>query len=158
MAKGALYKPDDSGPAPHVAVLIAHRSGNFMSHIATGESYPDADSLWLGLNTRFENNEPNVIFEDVALDVRAGVRIPSGNNRVLQRSSHLVSSGGGSTMTFYQAVAEKGPVASQGREKVVQGDSQKLSGFPPADGVILADAHPGTSVNFLRAPRLCNAH
>ena len=34
--KGALYKPD-SGPAPHVAVLLIHRTSNFMSHIATGE-------------------------------------------------------------------------------------------------------------------------
>ena len=148
LAKGALYKPD-SGPAPHVAVLIAHRSGNFMSHIATRE-LSGRGFLVLGSNTRFENNEPNVIFEDVALDVRAGVeflRKQPGITKVIL----FGHSGGGSTMTFYQAVAEKGPVASQGREKVVQGDSQKLNGFPPADGVILADAHPGTSVNFLRA-------
>jgi pimeloyl-ACP methyl ester carboxylesterase len=148
LAKGALYKPDN-GPAPHVAVLVAHRSGNFMSHIATRE-LSRRGFLVLGLNTRFENNEPNVIFEDVALDVRAGVeflRKQPGITKVIL----FGHSGGGSTMTFYQAVAEKGPAASQGKEKIVQGDSKKLSGFPPADGVILADAHPGTSVNFLRA-------
>ena len=34
--KGALYKPD-SGPAPHVAILLMHRTANFLSHIgATG--------------------------------------------------------------------------------------------------------------------------
>ncbi|MBC8001439.1 MAG: hypothetical protein H7X97_02515 [Opitutaceae bacterium] len=147
-AKGALYKPDN-GPAPHVAVLIAHRSGNFMTHIGTRE-LARRGFLVLGLNTRFENNEPNVIFEDIALDVRAGVEF-------LKRQPGITKvilfghSGGGSTMTFYQAMAEKGPGASQGTNKIVQGDSQKLSGFPPADGVILADAHPGTSVNFLRA-------
>src|SRR5262249_36054186 len=35
-AKGALYTPD-TGPAPHVAVLVIHRTANFMSHIATTE-------------------------------------------------------------------------------------------------------------------------
>ena len=30
--KGALYKPD-AGPAPHVGILIMHRTSNFMSHI-----------------------------------------------------------------------------------------------------------------------------
>src|SRR4029077_19436509 len=34
--KGALYVPD-SGPAPHVAVLLIHRTGNFLSHLATTE-------------------------------------------------------------------------------------------------------------------------
>jgi hypothetical protein len=147
-AKGALYKPDN-GKAPHVAVLIAHRSGNFMSHIGTRE-LAKRGFMVLGLNTRFENNEPNVIFEDIALDIKAGVeflRKQPGITKVVL----FGHSGGGSTMTFYQAVAEKGPFASQGKNKVVQGDSQKLKGLPPADGVILADAHPGTSVNFLRA-------
>ena len=32
--KGALYKPD-RGPAPHVAVLVIHRTSNFLAHPAT---------------------------------------------------------------------------------------------------------------------------
>src|SRR5205807_2528095 len=34
--KGALYTPD-TGPAPHVAVLLIHRTANFLSHLATTE-------------------------------------------------------------------------------------------------------------------------
>jgi hypothetical protein len=34
--KGALYKPD-SGPAPHVAVLLIHRTSNFLANPATRE-------------------------------------------------------------------------------------------------------------------------
>ena len=30
---GALYKPD-SGPAPSVGIVVMHREGNFMRHIA----------------------------------------------------------------------------------------------------------------------------
>src|SRR5262245_13872197 len=53
-AKGALYKPDE-GPAPRVGILIAHRSGNFMSHIGNRE-LARRGFMVLGLNTRFENN------------------------------------------------------------------------------------------------------
>ena len=34
--KGALYEPDD-GPSPSVGILVMHRTGNFLSHIATRE-------------------------------------------------------------------------------------------------------------------------
>src|SRR5438552_47560 len=34
--KGALYKPD-SGPAPHVAVVIIHRTANFLGSPASRE-------------------------------------------------------------------------------------------------------------------------
>ena len=34
--KGALYKPD-SGTAPHIAVLLIHRTSNFLAHVATRE-------------------------------------------------------------------------------------------------------------------------
>jgi len=47
--KGALYKPE-SGPGPHVAVLVIHRTANFMSHPALmnilQESGRLADSIW----------------------------------------------------------------------------------------------------------------
>ena len=41
--KGALYKPD-AGPAPHVAILLMHRTANFLSHIGARNS-PSAASL-----------------------------------------------------------------------------------------------------------------
>ena len=34
--KGVLYTPD-VGPAPHVAVLLIHRTSNFLAHLATAE-------------------------------------------------------------------------------------------------------------------------
>ena len=34
--KGVLYTPD-AGPAPHVAVLVIHRTSNFLAHLATTE-------------------------------------------------------------------------------------------------------------------------
>jgi len=35
-AKGALYKPD-SGPAPHVGIVVMHRESNYMNNIACRE-------------------------------------------------------------------------------------------------------------------------
>ena len=37
--KGALYKPD-SGPAPHIAILVIHRTSNVLGSPATYNHYP----------------------------------------------------------------------------------------------------------------------
>ena len=36
VSKAALYKPD-SGPAPHVGVLVMHRTSNYLAHRACTE-------------------------------------------------------------------------------------------------------------------------
>ena len=145
--KGALYKPD-SGRAPHVAVLVVHRTANFMSHPATVE-LSKRGFMVLGMNPRSDNNEASVDFEANALDVKSGVeflRKQPGITKVLL----FGHSGGGPTTSFYQAVAEKGPSYCQGANKLVQcGDN--LAGLPKADGIIFMDAHPGISVNDLRS-------
>ena len=74
--KGALYRPDvvdvvSGSPAPHVAVLLIHRTSNFLSHIATSE-LARRGFLVLAMNPRSDNNEAAVIFEDNALDVKSG--------------------------------------------------------------------------------------
>src|SRR6266436_18181 len=71
VVKGALYKPD-SGPAPHVAVLLIHRTGNFLSHIATTE-LASRGFMVLAMNPRSDNNEAAVSFEDNALDLKSGI-------------------------------------------------------------------------------------
>src|SRR6266545_5159446 len=69
--KGALYKPD-SGPAPHVAVLLIHRTSNFLAHPATRE-LSKRGFMVLGMNPRSDNNEAAVNFEATALDIKSGV-------------------------------------------------------------------------------------
>ena len=53
-------------------------------------------------------------------------------------------------MTFYQNVAQNGPSVCQGAKKLIPCNND-LAGLPPADGIILRDAHPGTAVNTLRS-------
>ena len=145
--KGALYKPD-SGAAPHVAILVMHRTSNVMNSLACTEP-AKRGFMVLCMNPRFDNNEALVRWETIALDVKSGVnflRKQPGITKVLL----LGGSGGGPTMSFYQAVAEKGPSYCQGPKKLVQCDSE-LAGLPPADGIIFRDAHPGNPVNGLRS-------
>jgi len=59
-------------------------------------------------------------------------------------------SGGGPATSFYEAVAEKGTAYCRGANKLVECEGS-LEGLPKADGLVLADAHPGVSVNGLRS-------
>jgi hypothetical protein len=96
--KGALYKPD-SGPAPHVGVLLLHRTSNFLSHSATTE-LSKRGFLVLAMNPRSDNNEAAVSFEENALDIKSGVeflRKQPGITKVIL----FGHSGGGPAMSFY---------------------------------------------------------
>lgn len=154
-AKGALYRPDTpNADTAHVGVLLAHRSGNFMTHIGARE-LSRRGFVVLAMNTRFENNEPNVMFDQIALDISAGMnhlRRQPGITKVVL----FGHSGGAATMSFYQALAEKGADAATGPTRVVPGEARTFARVAPADGLILVDPHPGVSVNLLRAldPRI----
>ena len=144
---GALYKPD-KGPAPHVAFVIGHRTANYLNHIGCRE-LSSRGFLALCFNTRFQNNETQVRWEETPLDVKAAVdfvRRQPGITKVVL----FGHSGGGPLMSFYQAVAEKGPAYCQRPERLVKcGD--ELRGLAPADAIVFADAHAGNPVQTLRS-------
>ena len=150
-AKGALYKPDPAlFPAPHVGVVVMHRNSNYLSHISTKE-LPARGFVVLGMNPRCDNNEAACApWENNALDVKQGVdylktKVPGITKIVL-----LGHSGGGPTMSFYQAVAEKGVAFCQDPQKLMKcGNSH--AGLTKADGLILMDAHPGNGINAVRS-------
>ena len=145
--KGALYKPD-AGPAPHVGVILMHRTANFMNHLATTE-LSKRGFMVLGMNPRSDNNEAAVDWEKIPLDIKEGVEFlkkqPGITKIVL-----FGHSGGGSSMSFYQAVAEKGPSYCQGPKKLLQCGND-LAGMSKADGMIFVDAHPSNPVNAVRS-------
>jgi pimeloyl-ACP methyl ester carboxylesterase len=146
VSAAALYRPD-AGPAPHVGILVMHRTANYLRHRACTE-LSQRGFLLLCMNTRFENNEALVDFEKLPLDVKAGVnflRQQPGISKVVL----FAHSGGGPLMALYQAVAENGPAFCKGPRKLVEcGDD--LAGLTGADGIIFADAHPGNAINTLR--------
>lgn len=69
--KGALYRPD-SGDEPAVGVLVIHRVNNYLGHLAARE-LARRGFLVLVMNSRFDNNEAAVVWEQIALDVKTGV-------------------------------------------------------------------------------------
>jgi pimeloyl-ACP methyl ester carboxylesterase len=125
-----------------------HRTANYLNHIGCTE-LSRRGFLVLCMNTRFQNNETQVRWEDTPLDVKAGVeylRRQPGITRVVL----FGHSGGGPLMSFYQAVAEQGPAYCKGSHKLVScGD--ELRALPLADAIVFADAHPGNPVQSLRS-------
>src|SRR6266498_3782600 len=69
-AKGALYKPE-SGPEPHVGIIVMHREANYLNHVACGE-FAKRGFVVLCMNSRFENSESSVRWELIPLDVSEG--------------------------------------------------------------------------------------
>src|SRR5205814_7342212 len=127
---GVLYNPD-RGPAPHVAVLVIHRTSNFLAHPATRE-LPARGFMVLAMNPRSDNNEAAVNFEANALDIKSGVeflRKQPGITRIVLWGH----SGGGPATSFYEAVAEKGSSYCRGARKLVECDGS-FDGLPRATG------------------------
>jgi len=149
--KAVLYRPA-TNPNPKVAVLTIHRTSNYLSH-ASCTQLSSRGLLVLCMNSRFDNNEALVDWELIAQDVARGVNYLKNTAKV--NSVILFGhSGGGPTTTYYQAVAEKGPSYCQGPNKLTQCDSsgpRSVAGLTKADGIVLADAHPGNTANALRA-------
>ena len=147
--KGALYYPDTAvTPNPHIAIIVIHRNSNFLNHISTVEM-PKRGFVVLGMNPRCDNNESICApWENNALDVKSGVnylrKLPGITKVIL-----LGHSGGGPTMSFYEAVAENGVAFCQAN-KLIDCDST-LAGLPKADGIIIMDGHPGNGINEVRS-------
>jgi hypothetical protein len=110
--KAALYKPD-AGPAPHVGILVMHRTSNYLAHRACTE-LSRRGFLMLCMNTRYENNEAAVDFEKLPLDVKAGVEFLRAQNGI-SKVVLFAHSGGGPLMALYQAVAERAHPIARGR-------------------------------------------
>lgn len=147
-----LYWVPDSGPVSHIAFIAIHRTGNYLSHVSTQEM-PRRGYSVLGMNARFRNNEADVNWELIALDVRNGVRYlrsQPGITKVVL----IGHSGGGPTTSYYQAVAENGTSYCQGANKLSPCSPGQLSGFQPsdkADAIVFMDAHPSNTITTLRA-------
>jgi BD-FAE protein len=149
-AKATLWRPTSG--APTIAIIMMHRTASFLNLPACSEMR-DRGFVVLCMNTRFDNNESQVIFEQMALDVKAGINFLKQNQSGLTASITKVVlwgySGGGPTMSFYQATAESGVGFCQDPQKLTQCDSSgstSLVGLPKADGIVFVDAHPGNPI------------
>ena len=101
----ARYVPDQ-GPAPHIAFVSAHRTGNTIGS-STCTELAQRGFMAICFETRFRNDDIGIQWEELPHDVKAVVdhaRAQPGITRVIL----LGHSGGSPMMSLYQAIAEKG--------------------------------------------------
>jgi len=147
---GAIYFPDPKvHPEPHIAIVNMHRTENRLAHISMREM-ASRGFVILGMNPRCQNNEAKCApWENNALDVKQGVEYLRGIQGI-ETVILMGGSGGGPTMSFYQAVAENGVAFCQQEQKLTK-CSDDLADLPHADGIVFRDAHLGNGANALRS-------
>jgi pimeloyl-ACP methyl ester carboxylesterase len=114
-----------------------HPASNFMGHYLI-TPLAGRGITCLGLNSRYVNNDSQLLVERVIQDLGAGVQWlrKQGYEKIIL----LGNSGGAALAAFYQAQAEKLSVT-----KTPAGDPVDLSpeDLPPVDGIVLAAGHSG---------------
>jgi len=144
----ARFVPD-SGPAPHVAFITAHRTGNTIGS-STCTELAARGFMAICFETRYRNDDIGVQWEKLPLDVKAVMdyaRRQPGINRVIL----LGHSGGSPMMSLYQAIAEKGKSVCESKELLTTCAKEDYGTLTPADAMVYPDAHPGNPVQALRS-------
>ncbi len=145
-ANAALYRPN-SGPPPHVAILVTHRTASYLT----------ASGVHRTLEARFPCFVHEHAFRKQRRDGalrRDGTRCQSRRQLFARRAwnhkGHSVRAQRRRTDDeLLPAVAEQGVRYCRAPERIVRCDDT-LAGLPKADGIVFADAHPGNPVNVLR--------
>ncbi|MDQ3901257.1 MAG: alpha/beta hydrolase [Actinomycetota bacterium] len=144
---GLLYSPTAPGAEASVGLVVMHPNADFLEHVAGVELARRGFRVLCINGQYFNTNRETMIWEQVPLDVKPAVEYL--RNLAGIRTVALVGhSGGGQLMPFYQNVAENGPEASRGADRIAQGGDD-LADLPPADALVLLDAHHGYSANTL---------
>lgn len=144
---GVLYSPTEARPESSVGLILMHPNADFLTHLGCTELASRGFRV-LCINGRYVNtNRETMIWENVPLDVRPAVeylrQLPGIQTVVL-----VGHSGGGQLMPFYQNIAENGVAACRVPGRFAQCGDQ-LAGLPPADALVLLDAHHGYAANTL---------
>jgi pimeloyl-ACP methyl ester carboxylesterase len=144
---GLLYSPSTLGPESSVGLILMHPNADFLNHIGCSELAKRGFRVLCINGQYFNTKREYMIWEKVPFDIKPAVeylrQLPGINKVVL-----VGHSGGGQLMPFYQNVAENGAAACRGEGRYVDCPDE-LAGLPPADGVVLLDAHHGYSANTL---------
>lgn len=137
-----IYGAVARAPSAKVGAIVMHPASNFMGHYLL-EPLARAGITALGLNSRYVNNDSQLLMERVIQDLGAGVRWmrAQGCDKVVL----IGNSGGAALASFYQAQAERLTATHN-----VVGDATGLApgDLTPIEGIALTAAHPGRSRLF----------
>jgi hypothetical protein len=101
---GVLYRPP--GAEPRTAVYLMHPRGEFTRHYVVPGLTARGYAVF-GHNSRYLNNDTDMVHERLLFDIAAGMRHLRDNG--FERTVLLGNSGGGSLLGFYQSQASKAP-------------------------------------------------
>lgn len=135
---GVLYEP--GGRTPKSVVYLMHPRGEFTRHYVVPGLTARGYAVF-GHNSRYLNNDTDMVHERILLDIAVGMRWLRG--RGFERVVLLGNSGGGSLLAFYQSQAERPP--GERLTSTSSGEAIDLSTeeMPPGDLYIAVAAHLG---------------
>ncbi len=137
-SSGILYRPPSG--EPKVAVYLIHPRAEFTRHYVVPGLTARGYAVF-GHNSRYLNNDTDMVHERLLLDIAAGVR--HLRERGYERIVLLGNSGGGSLLGFYQSQASRAPAdrisATPGGERINLRDES----MPEGDLYIAVAAHLG---------------
>ncbi|HET7737938.1 MAG TPA: hypothetical protein VFK32_05125 [Tepidiformaceae bacterium] len=143
---GVLYRP--AGREAKTVAYVVHPRAEFSRHyLAPGLT--ERGIAVFAHNTRYVNNDTDMVHERILLDIAAGMR--GLRERGFERVVLVGNSGGGSLMGMYQAEAE---AAAETRLRDTAGGEPLDLGkevMPAGDLFIVLAAHPGQGRYMLQA-------
>ena len=135
----------------HIAVLIMHPHSGY-TNFAACAGLTQRGFTTLCINGPFNGNQFGYYgLEQSVPSLRSAMNYLRNNvtGPAITKVILLGHSGGGALMTFYQTIAENGPFACTGPEKIVPCITDNLSNLPKADGLISFDGHLGNAFETL---------
>ena len=118
------YRYRDDLPFSPIATLAIHRTSDYRNHAST-TNLANRGLATFGIRTRFGSSDAAVNFEQIALDIRNGIRFlkSKGHTKIIL----IGHSGGGPSTSYYQALLENGPSYCQGEKHLPSARLRELN-------------------------------
>ncbi|MGV1947623.1 MULTISPECIES: alpha/beta hydrolase family protein [unclassified Agrobacterium] len=141
--EGLLLQPKTPNPNAHVAFVFSHPNRDNFKELP-GPAIASHGYTVMLVNYRGDRDNPDAPPEDFLPSISDGIaklRTLPGIDKVVL----LAHSGGTHMGTLYENVAEHGPAACQGPEKIVPCDGEKIGKLEKPDALILLDPTLGAA-------------
>ena len=133
----------------HVGIFVMHPYSSYVNNSTICNELAARGFTTLCANGPFNGNQFGYYgYEQHLPTIAAGLNYLCNNvtGPAVTKALIFGHSAGAPMMTLYQNVAENGPSACTGPEKIIPCVTTGLSNLPAADGVMLFDAHLGDSL------------
>lgn len=141
--EGLLLQPKTANPNAHVAFVFSHPNRDNFKELP-GPAVASHGYTVMLVNYRGDRDNPDAPPEDFLPSISEGIgylRKLEGIDKVVL----LAHSGGTHMGTLYENVAEHGPSACQGADKIVPCDGENISDLEKPDALILLDPTLGAA-------------